>query len=164
MKTILLHVFRKMFQPVLIITNFHTFDNCGQMNSNDTCLESEYTEDLIIENLTNVKIKEIIEGNKDDFKNLFDSNSIKIYAIILCLFKFTFTNAFNIFVSLFEKYGGDPLKRSLKNQLVSQVGYGMMLRNTICNPLLTWRIMCGPLPQGYVFISCLFLSSRSTLF
>ena len=131
------------------------------MNSNDTSLESEYSsEDQIIENLTIVKIKETVEGNMDDFKDLFNGNSIKIYAIIISLFQFTFTNAFNIFVSLFEKYGGDPLKRSLKNQLVSQVGYGMMIRNTICNPLLTWRIMFGPMPQGYIFISYPLLSSR----
>ena len=130
------------------------------MNSNDTSLESEYSsEDQIIENLTIVKIKETVEGNMDDFKDLFNGNSIKIYAIIISLFQFTFTNAFNIFVSLFEKYGGDPLKRSLKNQLVSQVGYGMMIRNTICNPLLTWRIMFGPMPQGYIFISCPLFSS-----
>ena len=131
------------------------------MNSNDTSLESEYSfEDQIIENLKIVKIKETVEGNMDDFKDLFNGNSIKIYAIIISLFQFTFTNAFNIFVSLFEKYGGDPLKRSLKNQLVSQVGYGMMIRNTICNPLLTWRIMFGPMPQGYIFISYPLLSSR----
>ena len=149
-----------MFQPIIINVNFYTFENRGTMNSNDTSLESEYTsEDLIIENLTIFKIKETVEGNMDDFKDLFNSNGIKIYAIILCLFQFTFTNAFNIFVSLFEKYGGDPLKRSLKNQLVSQVGYGMMIRNTICNPLLTWRIIFGPMPQGYIFISCPVLSS-----
>ena len=149
-----------MFQPIIINANFYTFENCGTMNSNDTSLESEYTsEDLIIENLTIFKIKETVDGDMDDFKDLFNSNGIKIYAIILCLFQFTFTNAFNIFVSLFEKYGGDPLKRSLKNQLVSQVGYGMMIRSTICNPLLTWRIIFGPMPQGYIFISCSVLSS-----
>ena len=149
-----------MFQPIIININFYTFDTCGKNNYNDTSLESEFSsEDLIIENLTIVKIKETVEGNMDDFKDLFNGNSIKIYAIIISLFQFTFTNAFNIFVSLFEKYGGDPLKRSLKNQLVSQVGYGMMIRNTICNPLLTWRIIFGPMPQGYIFISCPLFSS-----
>ena len=156
----ILPIFRKMFEPIIINTNFYTFDNCGKMNSNDTSLESEYTsEDLIIENLTIVKIKETIEGHMDDFKDLFNSNSVKIYATILCFIQFTFTNAFNIFVSLFEKYGGDPLKRSLKNQLISQVGYGMMIRSTICNPLLTLRIMFGPMPLGFIFISCPLLSS-----
>ena len=45
---------------------------------------------------------------------------------------------------MFEKYGGDPLKRSLKNQLITQFGYAMMLNNTICTPCLTWRILFGP--------------------
>ena len=92
------------------------------------------------------------EGNEDDFKDLFNGTTIKIYAIVIALIRLTFTNIFYILVLLFEKYGGDPMKRSLKNQLVSQFGYGMMISNTICNPLLTWRIMFGPMPEGYIFI------------
>ena len=46
---------------------------------------------------------------------------------------------------MFEKYGGDPLKRSLKNQLIIQFGYAMILNNTICTPMLSWRIIIGPL-------------------
>ena len=36
------------------------------------------------------------------------------------------------------------MKRSLKNQLITQFGYAMMLNNTICTPCLTWRILFGP--------------------
>ena len=140
-----------MFPPFIINANFHRFDNLMQIDSNDNSLKSEYTsKDLSIENLT--IFKQTVEGTKDDFKDLFNGTTIKIFAIVTSLIRFTFTNIFYILVLLFEKYGGDPLKRSLKNQLVSQFGYGMMVVNTICNPLLTWRIMFGPMPEGYVFI------------
>ena len=138
-----------MFPPVIINANFYRFDNFVQINSNETSLKSEYTsKDLSIENWT----LQTMEGTKDDFKDLFNGTTIKIFAIVISLIRFTFTNIFYILVLLFEKYGGDPMKRSLKNQLVSQFGYGMMISNTICNPLLTWRIMFGPMPEGYIFI------------
>jgi hypothetical protein len=53
---------------------------------------------------------------------------------------------------MFEKYGGDPLKRSLKNQLISQFGYAMILNNTICTSSLTWRIILGPVHFKVVHI------------
>ena len=53
---------------------------------------------------------------------------------------------------MFEKYGGDPLKRSLKNQLITQFGYAMMLNNTICTPCLTWRILFGPVHIGEKYL------------
>ena len=81
----------------------------------------------------------------DDFEDLLNTSSIKISSGILCLLLITFTNAFNILVSMFEKYGGDPMKRSLKNQLLAQMGYSMIINNTICTPLLTLRIYFGPL-------------------
>ena len=93
-----------------------------------------------------------MEGNQDDFKDLFNGTTIKIFALVICLIRFTFTNIFYILISLFEKYGGDPMKRSLKNQLISQFGYGIMISNTISNPLFTWRIMFGPMSEGYIFI------------
>ena len=75
----------------------------------------------------------------DDFEELFDNLSIKIASGIICFGLLTFTNTFNILLSIFEKYGGDPLKRSLKNQLISQLGYSMIINNTFCNPILTSR-------------------------
>ena len=78
-------------------------------------------------------------GDVDDFEELFDNVSIKITFVIFCFALLTFTNTFNILLSIFEKYGGDPLKRSLKNQLISQLGYSMIMNNTLCNPILTSR-------------------------
>jgi len=138
-----------MFPPIIINTNFHRFDNFVQIDSDDTILKSEYPSKDSIENFSS---KQTMEGTEDDFKDLFNGTTIKTFAIVISLIRITFTNIFYILVLMFEKYGGDPMKRSLKNQLVSQFGYGMMISNTICNPLLTWRIMFGPMPEGYIFI------------
>ena len=97
---------------------------------------------------------EIFDGQQnskddvDDFKDLLNTSSVKVTSGILSFLLITFTNAFNILVSMFEKHGGDPLKRSLINQLVVQIGYCMVINNTICTPLLTWRIFFGPIYVG----------------
>ena len=89
----------------------------------------------------------------DDFKDLLNTPIVKITSGILCFFVLTFTNAFNILVSMFEKHGGDPMKRSLINQLTAEIGYGMIIHNTICIPLLMWRIFFGPLYFGIAAFS-----------
>ena len=43
----------------------------------------------------------------------------------------------------FENFGGDPMKRSLNNQIVSQVMLSGLLDNVVCMPVLTWRIVSG---------------------
>ena len=59
----------------------------------------------------------------DDFERIFDSLWIKILGCVICILMVTFNNAYSILVCLFEKYGGDPMKRSLKNQIVVQLWY-----------------------------------------
>ena len=118
-----------MSQPNKTIENPSSSTN---MTSNDTILE--------LANIlqVNFNLERQLE-DVDDFEELFDNVSIKIASGIICFALLTFTNTFNILVSIFEKYGGDPLKRSLKNQLISQLGYSMIINNTLCNPILTSR-------------------------
>ena len=46
---------------------------------------------------------------------------------------------------MFEKFGGDPLKRSVQNQLASQIIMAGVLGNTFYFPILTFRTLYGPL-------------------
>ena len=67
-------------------------------------------------NDTGLEIFNIQENSKervDDFEDLLNTSSLKISSGILCFLLIMFTNAFNILVSMFEKHGGDPMKRSL---------------------------------------------------
>ena len=45
---------------------------------------------------------------------------------------------------MFEKYGGDPMKRSINNQLVTQLGAAMILHNLVCTSIFTCRVIFGP--------------------
>ena len=37
------------------------------------------------------------------------------------------------------------MKRSVNNQIITQIMYAGLLSNIICMPLLTWRIIFAPL-------------------
>ena len=56
----------------------------------------------------------------DDFKLSFESFVIKIMTVIIFLILMTAVNIFDLTVIHFEKYGGDPMKRSLVNQMSVQ--------------------------------------------
>ena len=46
---------------------------------------------------------------------------------------------------MFEKYASDWMKRSINNQLVSQLMLAMLLNNNLITPCFTWRVMIGPI-------------------
>lgn len=63
----------------------------------------------------------------------------------LLVFCETFNNAYNLIFVYFEKYGGDPLKRSILNQITVQASYCAIANNLMTMPALAWRIFIGPL-------------------
>ena len=81
----------------------------------------------------------------NDFSEVFDNFGLRICWGFIMMTEFTFSNAFNFFFIMFDKYGEDSLKRSLNNQLISQVGYPVMLHNFIVVPAWSWRVFIGPL-------------------
>ena len=137
-----------MSQSIIVNSTFLQHEECTNKFSNET-LGSGF-ENVCNEETDNKTLKEIMgnEAELDDFKSLFNHISLKITTVIICVVLITFTNAFIILVSIYEKYGGDPMKRSLKNQLIAQMGYCMIINNTVCTPLLTWRVIFGPLYSG----------------
>ena len=56
----------------------------------------------------------------------------------------SFNNFINLFIIMNEKYGGDPMKRSINNQLVTQLGCAMILHNLVCTSIFTLRVIFGP--------------------
>ena len=45
---------------------------------------------------------------------------------------------------MFEKYGGDSMKRSLSNQLTSHLMLGMLIENNCVYPIMIGRMLFGP--------------------
>ena len=72
-------------------------------------------------------------------KDLCETIGLKIISGILFLVCETFFNIFAILSVMFERYGSDWMKRSINNQLFSQLAVAMMLNNILVTPCFMWR-------------------------
>ena len=81
----------------------------------------------------------------DDFKDIFNPIATRIIYISLWIIYLTLSNSFYALVILYEKYGEDIMKRSINNQLWSQVSLAMILYNCVCSTIFSLRFIFGPL-------------------
>ena len=81
--------------------------------------------------------------NFKDFINLGYPFKI-VYGIIFILFELLGLTCYSGFI-YFEHYGGDPMKRSIKNKLISQSLVLLMMEIILYNSGFAWRIIIGPL-------------------
>ena len=89
--------------------------------------------------------KEKDDSLLDDFKDIFNPIATRIIYICLWIIYMTLSNAFFALAILYEKYGEDTMKRSINNQLWSQVSLAMILYNCVCSTIFTLRFIFGPL-------------------
>ena len=100
--------------------------------------------------------KEEDDNLLDDFKDIFNPIPTRITYICLWIIYVTLSNAFYTLVILYEKYGEDIMKRSINNQLWSQVSLAMILYNCVCSTIFSLRFIFGPLNFAVAaFESCI---------
>ena len=90
----------------------------------------------------------------DSFEDFIDLGypSKIVYSILFILFELLGLGCYLGFI-YFEHYGGDPMKRSIKNKLISQSFIVLMMEIVIYNSAFAWRIIIGPLNTNI----CLFV-------
>ena len=96
------------------------------------------------------------DNTLDDFKDIFNPMAIRIVYISFWMIYATLSNAFFAGLILYEKYGEDIMKRSINNQLWSQVAMAMILYNCVCGAIFSLRFIFGPLNFAVAaFASCI---------
>ena len=98
----------------------------------------------------------------DDFSTMFSSLYLKIVTGILFFGVIPLHSVAGIFLVDFEKYGMDPMKRSIINLISSQIHYASVLSNIVFWPFLTWRVIIGPIQpdlSGKYHLCLIFLQS-----
>ena len=98
----------------------------------------------------------------DDFSTMFSSLYLKIVTGILFFGVIPFASIAGILLVEFEKYGMDPMKRSIINLISSQIHYASVLSNIVFWPFLTWRVIIGPIQpdlSGKYHLCLIFLQS-----
>ena len=83
----------------------------------------------------------------EPFQDLIVDAPLRIYQGIVTIFTLLFGSIFYLGIVHYEHYGGDPLKRSIQNQLISATAITALMINYISNVTLTWRIQVGPLNE-----------------
>ena len=115
------------------------------------------------ENLsTSIKTTEEIG---DDFSTVFSSIYLKIITGLLFFGVVPFNTVTSLFLIQFEKFGNDPMKRSVTNLISSQIHYIAVISNTFFAPFLTWRVIIGPIQPdlaGKFHFCLIFMQLRPT--
>ena len=83
----------------------------------------------------------------EPFQDLIVDAPLRIYQGIVTISTLLFGSIFYLGIVHYEHYGGDPLKRSIQNQLISATAITALMINYISNVTLTWRIQVGPLNE-----------------
>ena len=102
----------------------------------------------------------------DDFSTMFSSFYLKFFTGFLFFGVILFNTILSLFLIQFEKFGNDPMKRSVTNLITSQIYYIEILSNIFFSPFLTWRVIIGPIQPNLTgtFYFCLIVTqSRSSL-
>ena len=101
----------------------------------------------------------------DDFCTVFTSLYLKFFTGILFFGVIFFNTIVSLFLAQFEKYGNDPMKRSVTNLITSQIYYIEILSNIFFSPFLTWRVIIGPIQPDLTgtFFCLIVTQSRSSL-
>ena len=122
-----------------------------------------------LENSSLPSIENSSEKIGDDFNTMLSSSYLKIFTAFLFFGIIPLHSIAGILLVEFEKYGMDPMKRSIINLITSQVHYAAVLSNIVFWPFLTWRIIIGPIQpdlSGRYHLCLIFLQVRlkSSLF
>ena len=92
-------------------------------------------------------LQEILDTHQfiDGLSSLFAPKSSKIVHGVLFVLIEIINNLFYFCLINYERFGGDPMKRSVKNRLIAQTGYVMIMTNFTVTPIWAWRAFFGPL-------------------
>jgi hypothetical protein len=81
----------------------------------------------------------------DDFAAEFDSLALKICVALTTFMEFFLSLPLFYSLILYDRYGGDSMKRSLSNYLTSQFAYPVIILIIFNRPTIVWRVFMGPL-------------------
>ena len=110
-----------------------------------------------------MSIEKSSEEIRDDFSTMLSSSYLKIVTGFLFFGVIPLHSIAGILLVEFEKYGMDPMKRSIINLISSQIHYASVLSNTVFWHFLTYRVIIGPIQpdlSGKCHLCLIFLQSR----
>ena len=71
----------------------------------------------------------------------------RVYQGVISLLSISIGSIFYIGIIYYEQFGGDPMKRSIHNRMISAIAFSLFMYSNIFNLTITWRIQFGPLNE-----------------
>ena len=94
------------------------------------------------------------------FQGLVINNTVRIVHGIIFPVGLIISTIFYWGTIYYERYGGDPMKRTIQNKLISAIALSIVMRCYTTNIVIAWRLQIGPLNDSVamvaVFIDALF--------
>ena len=96
----------------------------------------------------------VSEVNFEPLKLFVVDTPSRIYQGILSLFSLVIGSIFYIGIIYYERYGGDPMKRSNQNRMISAIAFSVVM---ISNVAMIWRFQFGPLNEHMAMFVMVFI-------
>ena len=97
-------------------------------------------------NISNMKLN-VTVLEFEPLKLFVVDTPLRIYQVILCLFSLSLGSIFFPGIIYYEQYGGDPMKRSIHNRMISAIAFSSFMFSILFNLTFTWRLQIGPLNE-----------------
>ena len=86
------------------------------------------------------------------FQGLVINNTVRIVHGIIFPVGLIISSIFYWGTIFYERYGGDPMKRTIQNKLVSAIAFSIIMHCYTDNVGMAWRIQIGPINDNVAMI------------
>ena len=86
------------------------------------------------------------------FQGLVINNTVRIVHGIIFPVGLIISSIFYWGTIFYERYGGDPMKRTIQNKLASAIAFSIIMHCYTDNVGMAWRIQIGPINDNVAMI------------
>ena len=87
------------------------------------------------------------------FQGLVINNTVRIVHGIIFPVGLIISTIFYWGTIYYERYGGDPMKRTIQNKLISAIALSIIMRCYTTNIVIAWRFQIGPLNDNVAMVA-----------
>ena len=103
-------------------------------------------------NISDMEFNGASEMEFKPFPNFFADTPSRIYQGIVTILTMLFGSILYLGIIYYERFGGDPLKRSIQNRMISATAFSALMMSYIANAGFTWRFQIGPLNEDVTML------------
>ena len=96
------------------------------------------------------------------FQGLIINDSVRIAHGIIFTVGLIISSIFYWGTIYYERYGGDPMKRTIQNRFISAIAFSTIMNEYTATVAFAWRIQIGPLNDNVAMVAVFINTLYST--